>query len=62
MVLSILSAARSYRAVFIYEANVPWPLRIPPHKIFITWRSLVLGVAGQHTLETHAHALNILNG
>lgn len=62
MALSNLPAARSYRAVLVYEANVSRPLRIPAHKFVVAWWSLVLSITSQHALKTHAHALNVLNG
>lgn len=62
MALSILPATRSYCAILVDEANIPRSLRIPLYEFIIAWRSLVSGITGQHTLKTHAHALNILNG
>lgn len=45
----------------INKANIPRALRITPHKRLIPLRPLVLCVAREHALDTHAHAFDILH-
>lgn len=52
----------SHRVILIEKPDVPRPQRVPPHEILIPRRSLVLAVAGQHALDAHAHALDVLDG
>jgi hypothetical protein len=52
----------SYRIIVVIEFDVPRTQPVAPHKLLISWRALVLGVAGKHTLNAHAYALNVLDG
>ena len=45
----------------VVEINVPRPQSIAPDEFLVTRRAFVLGVARQHALQGHAHALNILH-
>lgn len=47
--------------IVVVKVNVAWPLPIAPYKLIITWRSLVLRVAGQHALNTHADCFHVLH-
>lgn len=51
-----------YSVIVEVEVDIPRPLPVEPHKVGITLWSLVLGVASQHALQTHAHALDVVNG
>ena len=42
--------------------NVLWAPVHTAHELVISLRTLVLGVAAQHALDAHAHALNALHG
>jgi hypothetical protein len=45
----------------VKEFHVSRAQPITFHKFFVSRWTLFLGVARQHALNTHAHALNILN-
>jgi hypothetical protein len=51
----------SYRVVVVVELDIPWAQPITPHKFFVSWWTLVLGIASQHTLDAHADALHVLD-
>ncbi len=51
----------SNRRILIHETDVSGSLRVPPHKILVPWRPLILGVSCQHALDTHAHTCDILH-
>lgn len=57
------SYARSHLnfVVMVVEIDVPRPQSIAPDELLVTRRALVLGVARQHALQGHAHALNVLH-
>lgn len=42
------------------EVDISRSLRVPPHKLLIPRRSLVLVVPREHTLQAHTYALNIV--
>ena len=46
----------------VEEVNIPWPSTVGSHKLRIALGPLVLGVAREHALQTHAHALDVLDG
>lgn len=46
----------------VIEIDVSWSSSVVGHELLIAFRSLVLGVSGQHALETHAYAFHILYG
>ncbi len=46
----------------VVELDVPWAQPVASHKFFVTRRTLVLGVTGQHALDAHADTLHILDG
>lgn len=46
----------------IIKINVPRTLPVRFHKLSIPRRPLVLCVSGQHGLQTHAHAFDVLHG
>ena len=52
----------SHRIILIVKPYIPRPLRVPPHKVLVTRRPLVLTVPRQHALDAHAHALDVLHG
>lgn len=45
-----------------HEVDIPRPLCVVSHEILVSRRPLLLGVARQHALQTHADALNVVNG
>ena len=45
----------------VVELDVLWSLAVRADEVFVSRRPLVLGVAGEHTLQTHADALNVLH-
>lgn len=45
----------------VVEIDIPWPQSIAPDKVLVTRRAFILGVARQHALQGHAHALDILH-
>lgn len=49
-------------AVVVVEVDVPGPQPVPPHKLLVAGRALVLGVAREHALYAHADTLDILHG
>ncbi len=66
LLLSQLPAASGrsllYLVVVVVKVNIARPLPVVAHKVSVAWRPLVLRVAGQHALEAHAHALDVLHG
>lgn len=46
----------------IVEIDVSGSPSIAGHELRISFRTLVLGVAGQHALQGHAYALDVLDG
>lgn len=55
--------ARSHSdlVIVIVEIDVPRPQSIAPDEFLVPGRALVFGVARQHALQGHAHALNVLH-
>ena len=51
----------SHLIVMKDEANVPRSLRIVPHEVFVSRRTFLLRVTRKHTLQAHAHALNVVD-
>jgi hypothetical protein len=47
--------------VMVIKVDVPWPSTIASHEMLVSLGSFVLGVPGQHALQTHAYALYVLN-
>lgn len=45
----------------VIEFNVPWAEPVAPDELFVPWWTLVLGIASEHTLDTHTDALYVLN-
>lgn len=43
------------------KTYVPRPLRVIPDKILIALRPLLLRITREHTLQAHAHALDIVD-
>jgi hypothetical protein len=50
----------SHSVIVEVEVNVPWPPRVVPYEVLITWRSLIFGVACKHTLQAYAYTLHIV--
>jgi hypothetical protein len=50
-----------YSVVMVIELHVPRAQPVAPNKLFISGRALVLCIASEHALDTHADALYILN-
>lgn len=48
--------------VVVVKLNVPGPLPVPADELLVARRAFVLGVARQHALQAHAHALDVLDG
>lgn len=46
----------------VVEVDIAGSLAVGPNEVSIARRPLVLRVAGQHALEAHAHALDVLDG
>jgi len=46
----------------VEKVDIPWPSPVGSHKLRIALRPLILGVAREHALQTHAHALDVLYG
>lgn len=46
----------------VVELNVPGPLPVCADELLVAGGPLVLGVARQHALQAHAHALDVLDG
>jgi hypothetical protein len=51
----------SYSVVVVVKFHIPWAQPVAPYKLFIPRRTLVLRVASEHALDTHADTLNILD-
>lgn len=47
--------------IVVVEIDVPRPQSVAPDEFLVSGRALILGVARQHALQGHAHALNILH-
>ena len=52
----------SNSTIFIAKPDIPRSLRIPLYKLLVPRRTLILGISRQHTLQTHGHALDVLDG
>ena len=52
----------SYFVVVVVKVNVARPLTVGPNKLGVSRWTLILGIASQHALETHANTLDILYG
>jgi hypothetical protein len=50
-----------YSVVMVIELHVPRAQPVAPNKLFVPGRTLVLCIASQHALDTHADALYVLN-
>lgn len=61
VILPIITQERLNRRILIYETDVSGPLCIPPHKFFIAWWPLILGVSCKHALDAHAYACDVLH-
>jgi hypothetical protein len=53
---------RLHRVVVKVKVDVPRPLPVAAHKVLVARRALVLVIAGEHALQAHAHALNVMHG
>jgi hypothetical protein len=45
-----------------HEADIPWTLGVVLDKVLVARRPLLLRVAGQHTLQADADALDVVDG
>lgn len=45
-----------------YKRYIPRPLSVVLDKILITRRSLLLRITRKHALQTHTHALDVVDG
>jgi hypothetical protein len=45
----------------VIELNVAWAQAVAPNKLFVARWTLILRVASEHTLDTHADALYVLD-
>lgn len=50
-----------YSIVMVVELHVPRAQAVASDELFVTRRTLVLCIASEHTLDTHADALYVLN-
>ena len=53
---------KSHGVVVVQEIDIARTPSIAPHKLLITWRPFVLHIPCEHTLYTHADALDVLDG
>jgi hypothetical protein len=45
-----------------HKVDIPWPLRVIPDKVLVPLRPLLLRIAREHTLQTDAYALDVVDG
>lgn len=48
--------------IMVVEVDVPRSQPVASHKLLVSGGALILDVAGQHALQAHAYALNVLDG
>jgi hypothetical protein len=51
----------SYLVIMKHKIDIPRPLRVIPHEVFISLGPLLLRITRQHALQTHTHALDIMH-
>jgi hypothetical protein len=50
-----------YGIIVIHKLDIAWSLLVAFDKLLVSGRTLILRIAGEHALYTHAHALGTLD-
>lgn len=57
----MLVRVRLHLVIVVVKLDVFWPQPVVPDEFSIPRWPLVFGIAGQHALQAHAYALDVLN-